>query len=378
MKICTITCHDVYNFGASLQAYALQHYLESLGHEVKVIDYRPSYLYKKYNWKTFTSRKFEKINSLFVTRWVFRFTKWCYLRFSLKRKKRFDEFTQKYLHLTPISYYDITELKNNPPIADAIIAGSDQIWNPVFPNGKDPSFYIDFALPNTKRISYAASFSVSKISEEDKKYIKKLLSQIDVISVREYQGINILEEMGFNNCIKVLDPIFLIQKEEWIEFMNKHNDRNYILIYDFEGNKLLKKTALLLKKKHGLKIYSINDAVPRFYADKNITNVGPQDFIGLIYNCSIFLSNSFHGTAFSIYFNKPFFTFKLNGFNLNSRMDSLLRLVSLENRLIDSKTNLDTLSFTYDYESVNRILSKEIMLSKNFLNDALTFDKRTI
>ena len=161
MKICTITCHDVYNFGASLQAYALQHYLESLGHEVEIIDYRPAYLYKKYDWKAFTSRKFEKFNSIFITRWMFRCAKWCYLRFSLGRKKCFDEFTKRYLHLTPVSYHNFVELQRNPPQADIFIAGSDQIWNPLFPNGKDPSYYMDFASHGTKRISYAASFSVN-------------------------------------------------------------------------------------------------------------------------------------------------------------------------------------------------------------------------
>ena len=371
MKICTITCHDVYNFGASLQAYALQHYLESLGHEVEIIDYRPAYLYKKYDWKAFTNKKLEKINSIFITRWIFRCTKWCYLRFSLGRKRRFDEFTRKYLHLTPISYHTFEELQRNPPQASIIIAGSDQIWNPLFPNGKDPSYYIDFASPDTRRGSYAASFSVNEIPDAYKAYIKALLLKMDAISVREYQGLRILKELGINDGIKVIDPIFLIEKTEWIHFMNKYNDKNYILIYDFEGNRLLKKTALYFKKKYGLKIYSINDALPRFYADKNFTNVGPQDFIGLIYNCSLFLSNSFHGTAFSIYFNKPFYVFGLTGFSLNSRMDSLLRTISMESRYINEYTKLDALCMECDYVKANQAIKKETVLSKKYLSDMI-------
>ena len=371
MKICTITCHDVYNFGASLQAYALQHYLESLEHEVKIIDYRPAYLYKKYDWKAFTSKKFEKLNSIFVTRWMFRCAKWCYLRFSLGRKKCFDEFTKKYLHLTSVSYHDFAELQRNPPQADIFIAGSDQIWNPLFPNGKDPSYYMDFASPGTKRISYAASFSVTEISNTDKDFIKPLLLKMDAISVREYQGLRILEKMGIDNGVKVLDPIFLLDKAEWVQFMNRYNEKNYILIYDFEGNDLLKRTALHFKKKYELKIYSINDALPRFYADKNFTNVGPKDFIGLIYNCSLFLSNSFHGTAFSIYFNKPFYVFGLTGFSLNSRMDSLLRTVSLENRFIDEDTNLGNLCLKCDYEKANQAIKKETILSKQYLSNVI-------
>ncbi|WP_415952000.1 polysaccharide pyruvyl transferase family protein [Paraprevotella clara] len=371
MKICTITCHDVYNFGASLQAYALQHYLESLGHEVKIIDYKPAYLYKKYDWKAFTSKKFEKLNSIFITRWMFRCAKWCYLRFSLGRKKRFDEFTRMYLHLTPASYHTFSELQRNPPQADVFVAGSDQIWNPLFSNGKDPSYYTDFALPGAKRISYAASFSVNEIPDAYKDFIKALLLKMDAISVREYQGLHILEDMGIDNGVKVLDPIFLIEKTDWIKFMNEYKDNHYILIYDFEGNELLKKSALHFKKKYGLKIYSINDALPRFYADKNFTNVGPEDFIGLIYNCSLFLSNSFHGTAFSIYFNKPFYVFGLTGFSLNSRMDSLLRTLSLENRFIDEDTKLDSLCLACDYEEANQAIKKETILSKQYLSNVI-------
>lgn len=364
----TITCHDVYNFGASLQAYALQHYIESLGNQVEIIDYRPSYLYKKYDWKAFTSKKYAKFNSIFLTKWMFRCLKWTYLRFSLGRKRCFDDFTKKYLHLTQTTYYTFQDLKQNPPHADIIIAGSDQIWNPLFPNGKDPSYYIGFALPCTKRISYAASFSVDNIPSSQKEFAKQQLSQMNRISVREYQGLEILNELKIQGGTKVLDPIFLLDKEEWTKFMHKYNDKNYILIYDFEGNSILKKTALFLKKKYNWKIYSINDALPRLYADKNFTNVGPKDFLGLIHNCSVFLSNSFHGTAFSIYFNKPFFVFGLTGINLNSRMDSLLRTVQLKDRFINNNTNLEQIKLEYNYEEVNQRITAEQILSKQFLN----------
>lgn len=373
MKICTITCHDVYNFGASLQAYALQHYLESLGHEVKIIDYRPAYLYKKYDWKILTNR-YEKLNKLFITKWIFRYAKWCYLKLSSGRKKCFDDFTRKYLHLTPVSYRNINELKSNSPKANVIIAGSDQIWNPLSPNGQDPSFYVDFALPQTKRVSYAASFSVNEVPKEQKKFIRNLLLKMDAISVREYQGLDILKDIGILNGEKVLDPIFLIDKKEWMYFMHQYNDKNYILIYDFEGNSLLRKTALHFKKKYGLKIYSINDAMPRWYADKNFTNVGPQDFIGLIYGCSLFLSNSFHGTAFSVYFNKPFYVFDLIGFSSNSRMNSLLRTFSLENRFINSDIDVERLHLNCDFTQANEIIKKETSYSKYFLQKALTWN----
>lgn len=374
MKILTITCHNVYNFGASLQAYALQHYLGELGHEVKIIDYRPSYLYKKYDWRSFTSKKFDKLNSFFVTRWMFRIAKWSYLRFSIGRKKCFDEFTKNYLNLTDKAYRTFEELEINPPCADIIIAGSDQIWNPLFPNGKDRSYYIDFALSQTKRVSYAASFSVDSIPDVEKGFVKQMLSKMNYISVREYQGLDILKSLGIKNAVKVSDPIFLLDRSYWETFMHKGLEKGYILIYDFEGSDLMKRVALYLKKKKGLKIYSINDALPRLYADKNFTKVGPQDFLSLIYNCSIFLSNSFHGTAFSIYFNKPFYVFGLKGISLNSRMNSLLQSVDLKDRFITEHTDMEKLHLDYDFDKVNLLIEEEKINSKRFLDSVLQTD----
>lgn len=315
MKICIITCHDVYNFGASLQAYALQHYLEELGHEVEIIDYRPGYLYKKYDWKSFTSKKFDKLNSFFVTRWMFRIAKWSYLRFSLGRKKCFDEFTKNYLKLTDKTYYTFEELKMNPPCADIIIAGSDQIWNPLFPNGKDPSYYIDFALSQTKRVSYAASFSVEYISDADKEFVKGMLAKMNRISVREYQGVDILKSLDIKNGVKVLDPVFLLDRNYWETFMHKGSEKDYILIYDFEGSDLMKRVAL--------------------------------------------------------YFNKPFYVFGLKGISLNSRMESLLRSVDLKDRFITENIDIEKLHLNYDFNKVNLLIEEEKNYSKQFLDSVL-------
>lgn len=371
MKILTITCHDVYNFGASLQAYALQHYLEELGHDVRIINYRPEYLYKKYDWKAYTSKKYDRLDKFFLTRWMFRIAKWSYLRFSIGRKKCFDDFSKNNLKLTKDVYFSFDDLKRNPPYADIIIAGSDQIWNPLFQNGRDRSFYIDFALIKTRRVSYAASFSVNNIPDSSREFMRLMLSKMNQISVREFQGIDILKTLGIKGAKKVLDPVFLLDRCYWETFMHKRSETGYILIYDFEGSDLMKRVALSLKKEKGLKIYSINDALPRLYADKNFTNVGPKDFLSLIYNCSVFLSNSFHGTAFSIYFNKPFYVFGLNGVDLNSRMDSLLSTVDLKDRLITEDIDLNTLHFDYDFNKVNSLIDKEKRVSKQFLDSVL-------
>ena len=249
--------------------------------------------------------------------------------------------------------------------------GSDQIWNPLFPNGKDPSYYIDFALSQTKRVSYAASFSVEYISDADKEFVKGMLAKMNRISVREYQGVDILKSLDIKNGVKVLDPVFLLDRNYWETFMHKGSEKDYILIYDFEGSDLMKRVALYFKRKKGWKIYSINDALPRLYADKNFTKVGPQDFLSLIYNCSMFLSNSFHGTAFAVYFNKPFYVFGLKGISLNSRMESLLRSVDLKDRFITENIDIEKLHLNYDFNKVNLLIEEEKNYSKQFLDSVL-------
>ena len=163
MKIKTITCHDVYNAGASLQAYALQRYLMSLGHEVFIIDYKPFYLehyilwggaYGKYN-KPLIKEAYS------LAHLPKRIAAWFELR-----KRNFDGFTRKYLNVTKKTYTNNNELKINPPDADIFFAGSDQIWNTMFSNGKDPAFYLDFVSDGAIKASYAASFATTSIEKK--------------------------------------------------------------------------------------------------------------------------------------------------------------------------------------------------------------------
>ena len=170
MKIKTITCHDVYNLGASLQAYALQNYLLSLGHEVEIIHYKPDYLSNHHKLWLVANPKF---NIPFIKQ-LYLLAKLPGRLIALKRKKVFDSFTSKYLRLTR-RYNSYEDLKNDAPEADCYIAGSDQIWNTLFRNGRDAAFYLDFGNQNIKRISYAASFATPEIVPEYKEFVKDKL-----------------------------------------------------------------------------------------------------------------------------------------------------------------------------------------------------------
>ena len=138
MQIKIITCHDVYNHGASLQAYALQTYIGLLGHSVEIIDYKPDYLCGDYQLWSVNNPAFDKL--LFKPFYLL--AKLPQRLYSLKRKWAFDHYTKQYLKLTAQCFHSNEELKLNPPLADIYIAGSDQIWNTLFQNGRDAAFYL--------------------------------------------------------------------------------------------------------------------------------------------------------------------------------------------------------------------------------------------
>lgn len=368
MIIKTLTTYNVYNYGASLQAYALMKYLQNKGHDVEIIDYQPEYLRRKYDYRWVNPES--KMSNYALTRFIYRIMKFLQRQTTLKRKAAFDNFTNNMLRQTGIKYLDYSELKKNPPEADLYIVGSDQIWNVFYETGRDDAFFLDFVRKGPKA-SYAASFSYINIDDENKKRIKRLLEDFTAVSVREYQGVDILKEIGIESEW-VLDPVFLLSIEDWKAIMCPFNKKEkYLLVYDFEKNRKLKDFALRYAKEHKLKIYSINDTYPLLYADKNFNNAGPVDFLTMIYNCDAFVSNSFHGTAFSLMFNKPVFVFNRHRHKVNSRMESLMTLFELKQCIEPNIHKISFINDSFDFSKVNRILNTERKKSLDFINTLL-------
>lgn len=364
MKIKTITCHNVYNAGASLQAYALVNYLKKLGHDVEIIDYVPEYL-KHYGLTGVGNSKYDKP----VLREIYQLLKLpgrVKARYG-RRKAEFDKFTKKYLPLTLVHYSSAQELCTMPPDADVIFAGSDQIWNTLFPNGKDPAFYLQFAKEKTVRASYAASFAVEAIDTESQDNVKKWLSDLNYISVREKSGLDILSKMGIFNGIQILDPVFLLSAEEWKQLAIKRSfvDK-YIFLYDFDCNEEIIKYVKCLSKKNGWKIYSF---FKNEHADRSFEKEGPEVFLSLIKDAQMIVSNSFHATAFSVIFEKQFVVFERTE-KINTRMRDLLECLNLSNRLILNVGNILDEQLI-DYTNINEVLSRECAKAKGFISQVL-------
>lgn len=369
MKIKTLTTYDVYNYGASLQAYALQRYLTMQGHDVEIIRYQPDYLSRKYDYKWVNPES--RMSRYILTRVVYRTLKFLQRQTTIGRKRQFDYFNHQILVETNKLYKTYEDLRDNPPEADLFIVGSDQIWNVFYDAGRDPAFYLDFVRKGLKA-SYAASFSYLNIDEGNKIRISKSLQTFDAVSVREFHGLKILKDMGVEGEW-VLDPVFLLSIDEWKKLMtNFVKTEPYLLIYDFEGNEALKSFAKGYAKKHGLKLYAIVDTYPLNYVHRNFKKAGPQDFITLIYNCDAFVSNSFHGTAFSVLFEKPVFVFNRHRHKVNSRMESLLNLFNLNDCLVVDEVSCQNAQMkNFNYESVRVVLGDNIRKSKKFLDKVL-------
>jgi len=366
MKIKTITCHHVYNYGAALQAYALQTFLQQQGHDVQIIDYvRPgaNANFKKGMTEIPKSSRLYWLGSKsnLITRlycvWKNRNS-----NTSIKRCEAFNRFQADYFHLTR-RYSSIEDLRQDAPDADVYIAGSDQIWNPLLANGKDLSFYLDFGSPKTKRISYAASFSITAdaISDEHAAFVHSFLNKFDSISVREHTGLSILTKVGVKGE-EVLDPVFLLSIDEWKNTIAPTplvKDK-YILVYHlFSSSSGLKEYVIDQRRKTGFKVVCINDKTTRPYADIQFNDAGPLDFLNLILNAEMVVADSFHATAFSIIFQKDFHVF-YNRPNI-SRIADLLHNLELDDRLNNSN------STRIKWREKSNLLALLIQQSKAFL-----------
>lgn len=363
MKIKTITCHEVYNHGASLQEFALLRFLNDTGHSAKVIHYKPPYLSGHYDLSVVSNPKFNKpiIKQLYLLAKLPKRLK------LLKRKKAFDDFAQKYIPTDSTLYHNNTELKKNIPDADAFICGSDQVWNSYFQNGKDPAFYLNFVPDNKLKISYAASFAIDKLEDEVKPLVRENVSKLHSIGVRETSGQRILKELGISGVVQVLDPVFLLDADFWKTTFVKPIDGNYLFIYDFDSNPFIKEIALSLKKEKGYQIFTVNQNID--YADKNFYLDGPEMFLSLIFNSKFNITNSFHAVAFSLIFDKQLVVINRKE-KINTRMRDLLALFGLNKRLISTKEEFNNLE-EINYDEVIANKNYHIKRSKEFLINAL-------
>lgn len=365
MRVGIVTCNRANNYGARLQAYALWRHLSDLGHEAMVIDWCPPYL-------DFGMRLFYN-PGLNIKEWVKLIVRYPERRSNVTKFDRLQQFSTSMTRLTPTTYTSIDQLRSNPPEADVYIAGSDQIWNTLFRNGSDPTFYLDFGDKLTRRISYAASFATEKIERGLSDFVRDNLKRFDAVSVREESGRAISQNLGIDADI-CCDPAFLLCREQWNEVCEKDQaGERFLLVYDFERGESIKKVAKKIAKARGLKIYTVSWS-PLRYADCDYSDCSPSTFLWLVKNADCVLSNSLHGTIFSIIYGKDFYVVdRADG--LNVRIHELMRRYGLLSRLISTDTDEAALLRHIDYTDTLRHLDTDVERSKKWLSDNLRSHK---
>lgn len=257
---------------------------------------------------------------------------------------------------------------------DVYISGSDQIWNPVY-FGLSPVYFLLIAPLNRKKISFSSSFgNYAFNNEEISNEIIKYLSEYNHISVREQKSCLILNEKYGLNTQQTLDPTLMLTKTQWITNLRINIEclpKDYLLVYALGNKGRIISFAKKVGKKLKLKVIVIDN---RYIFDifSNIqynSTAGPVEFIQLFANASFVVTNSFHGTAFSVNFNIPFFSIESK---VPERVNSFLEKVNLSNRIITYKAIYsDDLSFDVNFDNANTILSKERQKSSDYLENAI-------
>lgn len=354
MKIGIITIVRVNNYGAELQAFALQKKLEQIGCQAEIIDY----LYYK-NWRfkdTKASRPFVLLNVKGkMAYWV----KYRLLNFILekmlaivygnvrRRIRRFDDFHKRNTRFSREfrSLPDLYQAKLN---YDTYIVGSDQVWNPAADSSIEP-YFLTFAPKGCKKISYASSFGVSKIAPGLQERFKNLLNNIEVISVREASGVELVRQLTGRNAELVVDPTLLFNKLEWMPYMKAYPymPERYVLIYQLSDSDAIVKLAKRIGIERNIPVYRICKRAFHLRKDAGVVNIpdaGPAEFLFLIAHAEYMVTDSFHGTAFSVNFHIPFYTVVSSRKKNNSRMESLLGALNLKDRLLYDNAEINQLS----------------------------------
>ena len=354
MRVAQLTFNTYNNYGNVLQKYALQQTLK------KFVDFTEVLWF---NGNGGTSN-FWAENAEIPPNKSLQY----YLREAVKMS-RFKDFDERYIK----TRFNIPYIEDIADEYDFFVVGSDQVWNPKCEPVNMP-FSIKFLnfVPREKKIAYAASIGLKEIPAEFVKICAEGMASFNHISVRESNAVDIVKKLTGRDAELVLDPVFMLTPDEWLKvsrrpaWLNEKFERGYILTYFFDNIKL--DVVSRLSKKLNLPVINL--------FDENVFNhytVGLEEFVYLIANATAIFTNSFHGTAFSILFKRPFVEYIKSGTwvtNVSERITSLLKMFKLEDRIF-IPTNILNSPLEIDFSVRDKILPHERLKAFNFLTTAL-------
>lgn len=367
MKTGIITFHRAFNFGAVLQAYALQRTLERLGFTTEIVDYG----------SVGEGSRFPNVRLTLKS--VISFIKCllCTAGADDLKRKRYRQFRKQYLVVSKSRYRDSEALKD----ADyaCYVVGSDQVWNPVFSKAH-PGYFLDFTEGRviSKKIAYAPSFGLSELPDEWVDYYRSCLFKFDYISCREDEGQRIIKKLLGRSCPVLLDPTLLLTCHDYDKIAKESGKKTkYICCYTVGASRWTSVIAKKIAKKRGLRIkYLCSGARASWFGNQKFSSAGPSEFLGIVKNASLVVTNSFHGSVFSVIYQRPFFVCK-NGTEGDSRLLTFLTTIGLVDRLIDPQNTCDEdfQERPINYSLCNVLLSIEREKSLSYLQEALGIAK---
>lgn len=374
-KIGLITIHGILNYGSVLQTFATVQVLNSMKFQCEVIDYKYPSTYHYTNAQHYKQKKRRESILKKIIRKIGRVI----IKENIEIKKRkFNSFLIKNLTFSK-EFESIERLKNDPPEYDIYVTGSDQVWNPKYCHD-DTTFLLDFVQTKAKKIAYGSSFGANSLSEEYKLLYRKFLNKYDYISVREDSGKSITKDLVNKEAVSVLDPTLLLSAEDWNKEAEQHMLYNepyilcYLLGYSFDPFPYAYQLIKHLKRKLGMRSVFIGG--DSYFAlrkgNKMFPNVGPREFISLFRDAKFVVTTSFHGTAFSINYSKPFYTIINNEPSLDDRQLSLVKKLGANDRvLVKGQPFGDIINLEMDYSRIKMNLDKERSKSISFLKTSL-------
>ena len=358
-KVSLITLQYINNYGSVLQTYASQMYLEGKGCSVEIVNYtrencrldnlkRSMKAYYKQKGRFF---KLPFVSDLLVARWK---------KLHIKRNEVFEKFRDGRILLSR-EYQSVDDLMNDPPIASYYCVGSDQVWNYLYNDGVLPEYFLRYAPRGAVKFSLSSSLGIDKLENtESGTLIRKYLDDFSLVTVRESTGKKILCEIGIRNCHQILDPTLLIPKDLWVSTLDLKSirDYDYVLVYQLNPCKEMDVFAEQIAQKKGFKLIVISNNIRLSIPGAEIIdNPTVEQFLELILYAKCVVTDSFHGTAFSLNFNREFFSWLLNKYS--TRLMSILEMLDLKDRaFLQNESRWETVA-PINYQSVNDILSQE-------------------
>lgn len=362
MKVGILTFPNSVSYGACLQMIALQNTVRRMGHEVEIINYYNPYMKAEKH----TDKGRNPLKRAVQRR----------VRLLLHRRlyRNFHRFEQQHVTYYPTRAF--TDKNRLPEVAqryDAVICGSDQVWSPYITD-MDISYFLDFCGEDTKRVAYAPSFGVVKFPDGFEERIAPELAKFHALSARELPGKEMVERLTDRDTTIVVDPTWLVDATDWMAMEQPHPAAtgDYVLYFVVNQSRELLARCKAFAKQHGLKVVMVggNPITAAKNKDPMLSyalDVGPEQWLYLVHHAQYVFTNSFHGTAFSVLFERNLYV-QLPSHN-GSRLRQVLESLGMEDREVREGVELTETAVDYARARVAFSQLKEQSLA--YLENAL-------